>query len=127
VSDIKLSNHGAVIDFDCQNTIVDDGSTFRKAFIDGGNFEQFQEAMSSDLMEFNEVFRDEGTSCSRINNSCGFDSIIVLMLGFRVWTVEAAVLARVMSDGGIWNHISVGMKRPYLHELSIDHLHYGVI
>jgi hypothetical protein len=25
------------------------------------------------------------------------------------------------------NHNSVGMKRPYLHELSIDHLHYGVI
>jgi hypothetical protein len=25
------------------------------------------------------------------------------------------------------NHISVGVKRPYLHELSIDHLHYGVI
>jgi hypothetical protein len=62
VSDIKLSNHGAVIDFDCQNTVVSDGSTFRKASIDGGNFEQFQEAMSSGLMEFNEVFRDEGTS-----------------------------------------------------------------
>jgi hypothetical protein len=25
------------------------------------------------------------------------------------------------------NHNSVGMKKPYLHELSIDHLHYGVI
>jgi hypothetical protein len=25
------------------------------------------------------------------------------------------------------NHNSVGMKRPYLHKLSIDHLHYGVI
>jgi hypothetical protein len=24
------------------------------------------------------------------------------------------------------NHNSVGMKRPYLHELSFDHLHYGV-
>jgi hypothetical protein len=24
------------------------------------------------------------------------------------------------------NHNSVGVKRPYLHELSIDHLHYGV-
>jgi hypothetical protein len=25
------------------------------------------------------------------------------------------------------NHNSVGMERAYLHELSIDHLHYGVI
>jgi hypothetical protein len=24
------------------------------------------------------------------------------------------------------NHNSVGVKRPYLHELSFDHLHYGV-
>jgi hypothetical protein len=24
------------------------------------------------------------------------------------------------------NHISVGVERAYLHELSIDHLHYGV-
>jgi hypothetical protein len=29
--------------------------------------------------------------------------------------------------GGVRNHISVGVKRPYLHELFIDHLHYGVI
>jgi hypothetical protein len=27
---------------------------------------------------------------------------------------------------GVRNHNSVGMKRPYLHELSFDHLHYGV-
>jgi hypothetical protein len=29
--------------------------------------------MSSDLMEFNEVFRDESPCRSRINNGCGFD------------------------------------------------------
>jgi hypothetical protein len=29
-------------------------------------------------------------------------------------------------DVGVRNHNSVGVKRPYLHELSIDHLHYGV-
>jgi hypothetical protein len=28
---------------------------------------------------------------------------------------------------GVRNHNSVGMKRPYLHELSIDHLYYGVM
>jgi hypothetical protein len=29
-------------------------------------------------------------------------------------------------ENTVRNHNSVGMKRPYLHELSIDHLHYGV-
>jgi len=29
-------------------------------------------------------------------------------------------------ESGVRNHNSVGVKRPYLHELSIDHLHYGV-
>jgi hypothetical protein len=28
--------------------------------------------------------------------------------------------------GGVRNHNSVGVKRPYLHELSFDHSHYGV-
>jgi hypothetical protein len=28
--------------------------------------------------------------------------------------------------GAVRNHNSVGMKRPYLHELSFDHSHYGV-
>jgi len=27
---------------------------------------------------------------------------------------------------GVRNHNSVGVKRPYLHELSFDHSHYGV-
>jgi hypothetical protein len=31
------------------------------------------------------------------------------------------------SLGDVRNHNSVGVKRPYLHELSIDHLHYGVV
>jgi hypothetical protein len=30
-------------------------------------------------------------------------------------------------DHIVRNHISVGMERAYLHKLSIDHLHYGVI
>jgi hypothetical protein len=30
------------------------------------------------------------------------------------------------SAPAVGNHISVGMERAYLHELSIDHLHYGV-
>jgi hypothetical protein len=30
------------------------------------------------------------------------------------------------SKHAVRNHNSVGVKRPYLHELSIDHSHYGV-
>jgi len=29
-------------------------------------------------------------------------------------------------DDDVRNHNSVGMKRPYLHELSFEHSHYGV-
>jgi hypothetical protein len=29
-------------------------------------------------------------------------------------------------QASVRNHDSVGMKRPYLHKLSFDHLHYGV-
>jgi hypothetical protein len=34
---------------------------------------------------------------------------------------------QIASDCDVRNHNSVGVKRPYSHELSIDHLHYGVM
>jgi hypothetical protein len=41
---------------------------------------------------------------------------------------KGSIIAAMMHHGcTVRNHNSMGMKRPYLHELSIDHLHYGVI
>jgi hypothetical protein len=41
---------------------------------------------------------------------------------YDVW--EAII--KSCNGDNVRNHISVGVERAYLHELSIDHLHYGV-
>jgi hypothetical protein len=74
MGDVKFSNHGTVVYLDCQDMIMSNGSAFGKTSISDGNLEWFQEVMGSDLMEFDEIFGDEYSGCSRINNSGGFDS-----------------------------------------------------
>jgi hypothetical protein len=41
-------------------------------------------------------------------------------------TVEELATTTEKHKNAVRNHNSVGVERPYLHELSFDHLHYGV-
>jgi len=53
-------------------------------------------------------------------------SVIVHDIGLP-WAIKLLIFHQAhLALDSVRNHNSVGMKRPYLHKLSIEHLHYGV-
>jgi hypothetical protein len=60
----------------------------------------------------------------------GEDTFLYIIMGeeARMQVQERKQMRMIVREEAhvVRNHNSVGVKRPYLHKLSFDHLHYGV-